>query len=342
MKILTLLFLLLATVFFQRSQAQMPDSVRRFVDSALNIMQNNSIYAKQLNWKSIRTKTFSLSANAQTYQQTGDALRFAFNALNDKHGWLVLNDVDYRNPRFPPDTSRITQNIKDVAMKGPRIYTALVADQYAYVSIPFFGGQTTAGMNAFAQRIQDSLCKNISPRVKGIIIDLRLNAGGNMYPMLVGISNVLGDGVLSISRDNKGNIVGKTEMKNASLILLDTMIVKLQHTCGDLTKLPVAVIIGPVTGSAGECMAVALRGRKNTKLVGETTSGYTSSNQGYLLPGQNNGIVIGVDFLHDKNGKAYLENVQPDIRVTGGDDFFNHASDKKILAAVKWLKAQKN
>lgn len=335
-------FVLILLIPLQEIYAQRPDSVKVFLDSALNIMEKNSIYSKQVNWKSIRAESFKMAKNAKNYTETNSALQYAFNTLNDKHGWLVFDDTEYRNPKFKPDTSRITADIKRAASRGARIYCGVIDDHYAYISIPFFGGQSGATMNSFAQKIQDSLCKVITPKTKGIIVDLRLNAGGNLFPMMIGLANVLGDGVVSESKDVHGKTISVTELKNGSITLLDTIIVRLKNSCGDLSALPTAVIIGPVTGSAGECLAVALRGRKKTILVGENTAGYTSSNQGYLLPGVNNGIVIGVDVLHDRNGKKYPENVKPDIIVIGGDSFFDRKHDKKIAAAIRWLQKQKN
>jgi C-terminal processing protease CtpA/Prc len=337
-----IIFLILCLFYYlmQPVAAQMPDSVKLFIDSALNIMQKNSIFAKGLDWNEVRDHSFNLASNASTYEETAPALQYAFNSLGDKHGWLVLNNKGYRNTSFTHDTSRITDDIKKAAKNGARIYRGVIENKYAYLSIPFFGAQTKEEMDLFAQRLQDSLCKSINSQTKGIIIDLRLNAGGNMFPMLVGICNLLGDGIVFESKDSKGNTIGKTAIQDHSMTIIDTLTTELRSNCGDLTRYPVAVIIGPVTGSAGECVAVAMRGRPRTKLFGEETAGYTSGNQGYLLPGQDNGIVIGVDFLHDRNSKEYRESVRPDIVVNGGDAFFDHANDRKIKAAVYWLKRQ--
>jgi C-terminal processing protease CtpA/Prc len=336
------LLLLLSIFFFVgKGNAQIPDSVQLFIDNALNIMQRHSMFTRNLDWPATRKSSYALAANAKNYADARPALQYAFNLLRDKHGWLVINDVDYRNEHFKFDDSRINANMKMAAAKGPAIYTATEAGKYAYISIPFFGGQTTKAMNDFAQRIQDSLCKVISPATRGFIIDLRLNAGGNMFPMFTGIGNIVGNGVLFETKDASGNPTGQTIISNYSMTIADTIVVSLKKNCGNFSSYPVAVIIGPVTGSAGENLAVGIRGRNKTRLFGETTAGFTSGNQGFLLPGINNGLVIGVDFLHDKNGKEYRENVQPDEFITGGDDFFNHANDKKIKAALKWLKRQR-
>ena len=111
----------------------------------------------------------------------------------------------------------------------------------------------------------------------------------------------------------------------------------LRRPCGKLQQIPVAVLIGPATGSAGEQLAIILSTRKNTVLVGENTAGYVSGNNGFLLPGTNNGIVIGESYTRDRNGKIYAEDVSPAIKVTGGDDFLNLLNDKKLIAAINWL-----
>ncbi|QEC69484.1 hypothetical protein FRZ67_20065 [Panacibacter ginsenosidivorans] len=334
MKKITFAFILAIT--FSQAKAQTPDSVRIFLDSALNILQHNSIYTDKVNWKIVRDSTYLLAKDAKNYNDTRSALQFAFNSLGDKHGWLVLDDQEYRNPNFKPDTSRISDNIKYVASKGPKLYNGIIDNKFAYISIPFFGGQTAEAMANFAQRIQDSLCKNVTTETKGFIIDLRLNAGGNMFPMYAGISNIYGDGLVSETKDNKGNTTGKSSIKGNGILINDSIFTALKNNCGDFSKYPVAVLIGPVTGSAGECLAAGLHARSNTILIGEVTAGYTTGNLGFLLPGTNNGIVIGVDVLRDKTGKEYLENVKPDVEIIG-DDFFGQANDKKIQAAVKWL-----
>jgi C-terminal processing protease CtpA/Prc len=318
----------------------MPDSVRRFMDSALNIMQRHSMYSANLDWSKTRKEAFKLAAGAKTYTAARPAIQYAFNLLGDKHGWISINDTNYRNPRFRFDDSRINANIKLAASKGPKIYVAIEDKNYAYISIPFFGGQTTAGMNAFARQLQDSLCKVITPHTKGFIVDLRLNAGGNMFAMLTGISNLLGNGIIFETKDASGNSTRQTIISNFSMAITDSIKVSLKNNCGDYSNYPVAIIIGPVTGSAGENLAVGIRGRDKTRLFGETTAGFTTGNQGFFLPGKDNGLVIGVDFLHDRFGKEYKENVQPDIFILGGDDFFNHENDKKIAAALTWLRQQ--
>jgi C-terminal processing protease CtpA/Prc len=121
--------------------------------------------------------------------------------------------------------------------------------------------------------------------------------------------------------------------------LTETFYVRLQKSCGDLTHLPVAVLIGPVTGSSGEFIAIGFSARQKTILIGEPTAGFTTANEGFELPGKDNGIVLAVSEAMDRNGNFYPNGVKPAITVSG-DDFFHREADPKIKVAVKWLDKQ--
>ena len=334
-----LILSLLSIQFAVASFGQVNDSVRIFIDSALNIMQHRSLFASPLNWDVIRDSTHKIAANANSYAEAAPAIQFAFNLLQDKHGWLELNGVQYFNPFVKRDNSRINEQTLKAIVRAP-IKSRILEKGYAYLSIPFTNGQTREKMNAFAQQVQDSLCKVVNPNTKGLVIDLRLNGGGNVFPMIIGIVNVLGDGSYTESVNSLGEKEGELVIKGQQITLLDTIVVKLQKSCGDLTRLPVVVLTGPATGSSGEQLAIILSIRKNTILLGEPTAGYTTGNNGFLLPGTDNGIVIGESYTRDKNGNVYLGEVRPAITITGGDNFMDLLQDKKIQAALQWLKKQ--
>ena len=328
---------LLSVVCFNVSVvAQKADSIKLLIDSALNVMEHHSVHSSQINWKELRDSVSMMAKDASTTAEAAPAIKYAFNRLTDKHGWLVLNDTDYRNPAFKPDTARVNNDMKSAASKGGKVYVGQVAKDYAYISVPWFGGQTLDKCNAFAQKLQDSLCKVVTPATKGFIIDLRLNMGGNTFPMVVGLSNVFGN-----QSPAKTGYAGDWKIKDYSLQMNDTFIIRLSKNCGDYSKYPVAIIIGPQTASAGEYLALGFTARPNTILVGERTAGYTSGNNGFYLPGKNNAIVIAEDYAKGKDGKVYENGIFPQVEVVGGDDFFNREKDLKILAAVKWLRKQK-
>lgn len=138
----------------------------------------------------------------------------------------------------------------------------------------------------------------------------------------------------------KEKITGRTTIQGNKIIQDGMVRTMLTNNCGALSGLPVAVITGPITGSSGEAVAIGFIGRKKTILIGEATGGYTTANNGFLLAGENYGMVLAVDYMTGRSGKPYYDNVKPDIEIKGGDDFFNRPNDKKIQAAITWLEKQ--
>ena len=45
--------------------------------------------------------------------------------------------------------------------------------------------------------------------------------------------------------------------------------------------------------------------------------------------------------MDDRLGRSYPETVKPDISIIGGDDFEHIHNDKKVQAALMWLKSGK-
>jgi len=97
---------------------------------------------------------------------------------------------------------------------------------------------------------------------------------------------------------------------------------------------PVVVLTGHGTAGAGECLAIAFKGRKRTWFIGEPTGGNTTANAGHrIVDGQVN-IAIAETMAVDRDHQCYPKNLVPDEWVPGGDAFTDLTIDKKIQAAV--------
>src|SRR6476620_3580295 len=110
--------------FLKHTYAQAPDSILVFLDSALHVMQQHSMYSKNVDWKAVNDSAHRLAQQATTYAEAAPALKYAFNQLGDKHGWVVVNDTDYHNPAFALDTGRTTPVMKDTALHhGGKVFS---------------------------------------------------------------------------------------------------------------------------------------------------------------------------------------------------------------------------
>jgi len=164
-------------------------------------------------------------------------------------------------------------------------------------------------------------------RIDGWVVDLRSNGGGNMYPMIVGLGPLIGDGIA-------GYFVSPKNTRPWRYIKGSSARVKIQSPY--LLKNPtakIAVLIGPNTASSGEMTALSFIGKHNVKLFGQPTSGYTTGNDGFKLS-DGAYLYLAVTYTADRNKKKYLGKIDPDILVesmeTGNDD-------TTIETAKKWL-----
>ena len=62
-------------------EAQMPDSVRTYIDSAIFIMQTKALNGKNLDWKKIRDSAYAKARGAQHFRDAFPALAYAFQQL---------------------------------------------------------------------------------------------------------------------------------------------------------------------------------------------------------------------------------------------------------------------
>jgi C-terminal processing protease CtpA/Prc len=102
---------------------------------------------------------------------------------------------------------------------------------------------------------------------------------------------------------------------------------------------PVAVLIDGGTGSSGEAIALAFRGRPNTRSFGAATAGFATANRGAALPDGAN-MVVTTGFMVDRRGVEAGERLHPDEPVPGPPSGWPFATDMVAATATRWLTAQ--
>ncbi|WP_222537163.1 S41 family peptidase [Pedobacter polysacchareus] len=178
-------------------------------------------------------------------------------------------------------------------------------------------------MDSICSSIKQAIANIHTKKIKGWIIDLRVNTGGNMYPMIAGLTDFLGTGKVG------GFYVDSIQV---SPVKYEGYPIK--------KDLPIAVLISGYTASSGEMTAITTIGRKNAVLIGEPSAGYTTTNLGFELNAYS-GLNLAVDYATDRKGRVYPKNITPDHLVKDGDHFEKLTEDKKVQEAILWLKKLK-
>jgi hypothetical protein len=102
---------------------------------------------------------------------------------------------------------------------------------------------------------------------------------------------------------------------------------------------PVAVLTSRLTGSAGEGVAMAFRGRPGARSFGEATAGVPTGNtQHRLADGAELYLTEAVGV--DRTGRAYQARIRPVQPMATGWTRYGTPADPVLAAATRWLGAR--
>ncbi|MCB2377535.1 S41 family peptidase [Hymenobacter sp. BT635] len=313
------------------------DSVKVYLDTSLDIFQKYALHRRTVaDWPALRETAYRQAAGATTYAALTPVFPYLFEQLNDHHGWYSFQGKKHRwkKPGAPYANPVVLGELK----KNPTVRVRVIDKNIGYILLPGNSDFGMSNVSASAQALRDSICAVQNGRIKRWIIDLRLNTGGNMYPMLAGLGTLIGDGTVGGFVEQEGSAPQSWNIRQGNIYVDTFRVSRVQDKCLSPKKnVPIAVLLSGTTASAGEAVAISLVGRPNTRSFGEPTAGYTTSNNGHKLPG-GGGITLAESYEIDRNRKAYTGQVLPDVEIIGGDNFTTFAADQKIKAAVKWLK----
>ena len=339
---LKLTICLLAFPFFGFAQQPLTgaDSAHKVIDTALSYAKINSIYRANVNWNTLTDSVRAKSKNAKSIVEAMPAIALMYEMLSDFHGMALYHGKTYKWDTTLVNVNRQLYRQLLVKYKNNKqtIETRMLEDGYGYILIPGNNPTKPGESEMIAARIQDSLSKLKPARLKGIVIDLRLNIGGNMWPMIMGVGNLVSKGKLGYfiypdaskneSWEVKGTFIYSDTTKSCSVKALGKV----------NPKIKIAVLTSPYTASSGEATAITFKGQKNACIIGDATAGYITANESFSIYGVE--FIIAQAAEADRNVKVYYKNVPPDIEVIAGDNFDDFNKDQKIIAALKWMKGK--
>lgn len=233
-------------------------------------------------------------------------------ALGDGHSFLLDPDRLASLPR------------QEQAAFRPARFKPLGAD-IGYVEVPGFLGNDPALRRQYSASITDALQAGNRAGVRGWVVDLRSNTGGNMWPMLAGLEPLL-----------RNQTLGWFQQRDGSRRAWRIETVDGADELHDLAQMPVGVLTSGRTASSGEAVVVAFRGRPHTRSFGTPTTGLATGNAGYRLQ---DGTVLQLTTTSfvDRTQNVHGGPIQPDQRV----GLFT-SDDSAEAEATRWLGAQIN
>ncbi len=320
---LLLTILLCCKAAYSQQEPIKADSLSNLLQEVFYKVKQNSVFRTDVNWKELEHRIFDSNSRRITEGDFKDKIRLIFTTIGDKHGAFLYNRERLGMDESWKQTLRIPENIP----KKVNLKTTLLEKGYGYMLVPpnnKFDRET-------CQRYQDSLCYLGFENLKGLVIDLRLNQGGSVYPLFGGLNQVYGTKYFGSNMTLERKILKKWTVDNGAFGRN-----QIHNRCKANPKLKVVVLMSRITASAGEMMAVGLKGRPKTLFIGEPTAGLTTMNLTLKL-GENT-LAVAASIIADRNGIIYLDSVLPDLTIINGDNFNDLSRDTKVLAALEWMK----
>ncbi|MFA9414523.1 MULTISPECIES: S41 family peptidase [unclassified Streptococcus] len=280
----------------------LPPSPTSYGLAGLEQIDRLGLYARGKEWQAIKAETADQLKTSTSYEESLALLKPALAVAGGKHSFILKQEKVSQSSSVMPSSQVLSGDI-------------------LYLKLPEWVSLDPTSSQEYAKTVRDALA---AQDYQGLILDLQDNGGGDMSPMLLGLSPVLPDGQLFSFEDRDGqrqsiNLAGN-RLSNGQTFDL-----------GQVKKLdvPVAVLINEKTGSSGEITAMSFQGLDRARFFGQATAGYTTGNLPvYLYDGAS--LVITTSKLVNRKGQTYDNApIQPDV-----------LTDKAQEEAVKWLEKQ--
>lgn len=239
-----------------------------YVKSSIRKIDKYALYADG-DWNIERKSYLSEAKSIDSFDDAHRIVKNALTAAGGKHSTLLAPVTDTTTYEELPSEAYMLEN------------------GIAYVKLPAHSGVKVSDA-VYTRTVLDFLQSHLD--AAGVVLDLRDNRGGNMYPMISAVAPLLPDGTLFSFKTRK----------RTSPITLDFVVRSSGLRPEDISKFPestpIAILVNDWTGSSGEATLLCFRGLGNARSFGIPTAGYASANQSFpMADGYTLLITIGCD-----------------------------------------------
>ena len=246
----------------------MPTAGQQYLLAAIRLLKENSLYASRIDWPVLEA-SFLLKAQAAEHPKDVYGLISQIIRDNELRHHAFLSPKEWRAYKGEtPESEGVEDKIE--MPQGKALPSGI-----GYLRVPACGTTDALVLQQYSNELQRIIrALKQTKKVKGWVVDLRDNTGGNSSPMVAGLEPLLGEGPLGRAR--------------------------------------VAVLVNGETASSGELVAIGFIGRKNAVLIGQKTRGLCTSNEAYELS-DGAALWISTTVFADRSGNQYENGITPDI-----------------------------
>ena len=302
------------------------DINRTIVLQALNIVKEHSINSKNLNWTFIEKDILKQSNQLKSEEDLYKVLQNLINHLDDKHSYLITANGK-RWQKITKTNSVLVENRLPInKLKDTKI---------AYISIEPMSSAKKLDMNTYAEKLYNTIISSYTTDMTGWILDFRENTGGQLWPMLAGLSPLINSKIAGNAIYPNGND-WQWWAKDGKAGVGKNIHHKIKGVNNQfIKKKPIAILISKQTASSGEASVISFIGQDNICLIGEQTRGLTTVNQPFKLA---NGatLMLTTAYFGDRNLNIYPNGIEPNIEINNSNEN-ETTNDIQLEMAIEWL-----
>ncbi len=283
------------------------------VAEIMEIMKANVLTKSSVDWQLLQTEVDELFRTEQSDVLKKSIYRI-LEVTNTGHSFYSSSS----HPRFVMHYTR--------ECHPPQFEKTSVPNDIGYIEVSRYVSAADDDDADFVRYIRHQINTQSKRDIKGWIVDLSDNTGGNMWPMLSGVAPLLGDGVHGYFGHSDGS-KSSWSTKNGSGFINDQLMIEFSDDTAINTQLPIAVISSQITSSSGEAILLSFKGKKNVKTFGNDSCGMSTANKPFAL--SNGGtLIVTTSTMMDSFANPYGEAIEVDIE-----------TETPFKAATEWIRA---
>lgn len=316
------------------------NEIQKNLNEIIEYAKENSLYRDKVDWRNLTKEMKVISKDAKSITDLSDALKHMLKTLGDEHGQIYYNNQILSNyfGEVKEHQKEMKSEIYNEIQFGQKykFRTQELVNEIGYVrlvKVPMGDDQV------LTEEIQNEVCKLVDKGIQNWIIDLRYNGGGNLLPMIEGLSVILGDGKIGGAKGitEEENFIWK--IANGDFYMNDYSI-NVKNECELLNPPRIAVLVSSYTASSGEALAICFKGKEQTKFFGNKTFGQVTGNR-YQMINDSIAVNLAVNYYQDRNENIYKEYVDIDEYVEFTEEPLSE-NDLAIKKAANWIREKKN
>jgi C-terminal processing protease CtpA/Prc len=298
------------------------------LDEVFKIVEEHSIRRDSVDFKEIKRKAYSKLKSADSIENCYPIVKSILKDLGDSHSFFM--------PKEQVEKWQSTSKTADID-EIITFNSKLLNQNIGYIHMKGFSNEDSTFIQQYADSLQNAIKSIDNENLKGWVIDLRENTGGNCWPMLTGLGPILGNGICGYFIDNnqkKSSWFYQDGESGIDSITITKVSKQPYELFNNLN--PVAILTGIRTLSSGEIVVTAFHSKRNVRSFGESTGGLSTGNLSIKLS-DGSMLILTTSIFADREGTIFGKSIEPNENIGFSYQSIGQPNDLVIKKAMDWI-----